>query len=54
LTPSQLAEYQSLAQDVQRLDAERAQAIAELARRWGRSVPAVKAEIGCEGGKDGA
>ena len=54
LTPSQLTEYQSLAQEVQRLDAARAQAIAELARRWGKSVRSVKAEIGCEGGKDGA
>ncbi len=54
LTPSQLTEYQSLAQEVQRLDAARVQAIAELAHRWGKSVRAVKAEIGCEGGRDGA
>ncbi len=53
LTPSELSEYQSLAQEVQRLDAARAQAIVELVRRWGKSVRAVKAEIGCEGGGDG-
>jgi hypothetical protein len=54
LTPSQLTEYKSLAQEVQRLDAARTQAIAELARRWGKSLRAVKAEIGCESGRDGA
>jgi hypothetical protein len=54
LTPSQLTEYQALAQEVQRLDAVRAQAIAELARRRGKSVRAVTGEIGCEGGEDGA
>jgi len=53
LTPSQLTEYQALAQEAQRLDAVRAQAIVELARRSGKSVRAVKAEIGCEAGKDG-
>jgi len=45
LNPSELAEYQSLAREVQRLDAARAQAIAELARRWKKSVRAVKAKI---------
>ena len=53
LTSKQLAEYQSLAQEVQRLDAVRTQATVELARRWGKSVHAVKAQIGCEGGRDG-
>jgi hypothetical protein len=53
LTPSQLAEYQSLAAEAQRLDAIRVQAIAELARRWGKSVPAVQAEIAFKGGRDG-
>jgi hypothetical protein len=33
LTRDQLAEYQALAQEVQRLDAARAEALAELARR---------------------
>jgi len=53
LTRDELAEYQALAQEVQRLDAARAEALAELARRQGKSVQAVKAEIGCEGGTDG-
>jgi hypothetical protein len=54
LTGSELAEYQALAQEVQRLDAARAEALAELARRRGKSVRAVKAELGREGGTDGA
>jgi hypothetical protein len=53
LTRDELAEYQSLAQEAQRLDAVRAEALAELARRRGKSVRAVKAEIRCEGGADG-
>jgi hypothetical protein len=54
LTRNELAEYQSLAQEVQRLDAARAEALAELARRRGKSVRAVKAEIDFEGVKDGS
>jgi hypothetical protein len=54
LTRNELAEYQALAQEVQRLDAARAEALAELARRRGKSVRAVKAEIGGEGSSDGA
>lgn len=54
LTRDELAEYQALAQEVQRLDAARAEALAELARRRGKSARAVKAEIACEGGADGA
>jgi hypothetical protein len=54
LTESELAEYQALAQEVQRLDAARAEALAELARRRGKSVRAVKAELGRQGGTDGA
>jgi hypothetical protein len=46
LTRSELAEYQALAQEAQNLDAERAEALADLARRRGNSVRAVKAEIG--------
>jgi hypothetical protein len=53
LTGDELAQYQALAQEVQRIDAARAEALAELARRRGKSVRAVKAEIGCEGGTDG-
>jgi hypothetical protein len=54
LTPKELVEYQALAREVQRIDAARAEALAELARRRGKSVRAVKAELGCEGGTDGA
>jgi hypothetical protein len=54
LTRNELAEYQALAQEVQRLDAVRAVALAELARRREKSVRAVKAEIGGEGRSDGA
>jgi hypothetical protein len=38
LTPKQLAAYKALAQEVQCLDAARAEALAELARRHGQSV----------------
>jgi hypothetical protein len=54
LTRSELAEYQALAQEAQHLDAERAEALAELARRRGKSVRAVKAEIGRRVGTNGA
>jgi hypothetical protein len=47
------AEYQAPAQKVQRPGAARAVALAELARRRGKSVRAVKAEIGGEGSSDG-
>lgn len=36
LTPKELVDYQALAQEAQRLDAARAEALAELARRRGR------------------
>jgi hypothetical protein len=54
LTRDELAEYQALAQEVQRLDVARVEALAELARRRGKSVRAVKTEIGGEGSSDGA
>jgi hypothetical protein len=38
LTPKELAEYQALAADVQRIDAARVKALAELARRRGQSI----------------
>jgi len=53
LTRNELAEYRALAQEVQRLDAARAEALAELASRHGKSMRAMKAGIGCEGGTDG-
>jgi hypothetical protein len=54
LTRRELAEYQGLARDAQRLDAARAEALAELARRRGRSLRAVQAEVRRQGGRDGA
>jgi hypothetical protein len=54
LTPEELAEYQALAQEVQRLDAARAEALAELGRRRGKSVPSAKGGIRGEGGREGA
>ena len=54
LTPQQLSDYQSLAQEAQRLDAARAEALATLARHQGRSVQAVKAALQREGRTDGA
>jgi hypothetical protein len=54
LTGDELAEYQTLAQEAQRLDSARVEALAELARRGGKSLRAVKAEIGREGGANGA
>jgi hypothetical protein len=53
LTAKELADYQSLAQEVQRIDARRAEALAELARRRGQSVRAVKAALEREGRTDG-
>ena len=54
LTPEELAEYQALAQEVQRLDAARAEALAELGRRRGKSARSAKGGISGEGGQDGA
>ena len=54
LTPEELAEYQALAQEVQRLDAARAEALVELGRRRGKSARSAKGGIRGEGGRDGA
>jgi hypothetical protein len=54
LTPEELAEYRALAQEVQRLDAARAEALAELGSRRGKSARSAKGEIRGEGGRDGA
>lgn len=54
LNPKDLADYRSLAQEAQRIDATRAEALAELARRRGQSVQAVKAVIEREGPRDDA
>jgi hypothetical protein len=54
LTEKELIEYQALAQEIQRIDAARAEALAELARRRRKSVRAIKVEIGLERGTEGA
>jgi hypothetical protein len=54
LTPEELAEYRALAQDVQWLNAARAEALAELGRRRGKSAQSAKGRIRGEGGRDGA
>jgi hypothetical protein len=54
LTPHELAEYQSLARESQRIDAAKIEALAELARRRGQSVRTVKASLDREGRTDGA
>lgn len=53
LTPDELAEYQALAQEVQRLDAARFEGLAKLARSRGKSLRSMQAEIGRDGGADG-
>ncbi len=45
LTPQELADYQALAQEVQRIDAARADALAKLSHLQGRSIRAVKATL---------
>jgi hypothetical protein len=54
LTLEELAEYQALAQEVQRLDAGWAEALAESGRRRGKSARSAKGGISGEGGRDGA
>ena len=54
LTAQELTDYQSLAQEAQRIDSARAEALAELARRRGQSVQVVRAALDREGRTDGA
>jgi hypothetical protein len=54
LTPQELADYQALAQEAQRIDAARADALAKLSRLQGRSIRAVKAALDREGRTDEA
>ena len=54
LTAKELAEYQSLAREAEQLDAARADALSELARRWGQSVSAVLETIRVHGAGDGS
>ena len=53
LTPKELAQYRILARRAERLNAERAEALAELVRRRGQPPRVVMAEIGWEGSTDG-
>jgi hypothetical protein len=53
LTQNELAQYRVLAQRAERLNVERAEALAELVRRRGKPVRVVMEEIGCEGSADG-
>ena len=54
MTPQELADYQALAQEAQRIDAARADALAKLSRLQGRSIRAVKAALDREGHPDDA
>ncbi len=54
LTPKELTDYQALAQEAQRIDAARADALAKLSRLQGRSIRAVKAALEREGRTDDA
>jgi hypothetical protein len=54
LTPKELAEYQALAAEAQRIDAARAEALVELARQRGQAIETVQAEIDRQGTLDGA
>jgi hypothetical protein len=53
LTQNELAEYQALALRAQQLDAARAEALAKLARKRGKSARVVKADIGSAGSTNG-
>jgi membrane-bound lytic murein transglycosylase B len=53
LTPKELAQYRVLARRAERLNAARAEALAELVRRRGQPARVVMAEIGWEGSADG-
>jgi hypothetical protein len=54
LAPKELEEYRFLAQQAERLNVTRVEALAELVRRRGKPVRVVMQEIGWEGGDDGA
>ncbi len=54
LTPKELAEYRTLAQRAEQLNAERAEALAELTRRRGQPAHRVRKQTAAEGAADGA
>ncbi len=53
LTSKELQAYHALAQQAERVNATRVEALAELVRRRGRPVRQVMEEIGWKGGEDG-
>lgn len=54
LSAKELEEYRALAQQAEQMNAQRVEAVAKLARRWGKPVSAVMREIGWREGKDAA
>ncbi len=54
LTAQELADYQAIAEEAQRIDAARADALAKLSRLQGRSIRAVKAALDRKGRTDEA
>jgi hypothetical protein len=54
LTPQEVDEYRALAQQAERLDVTRVEALAALVRQRGKPVRVVMQEIGWENGDDGA
>jgi hypothetical protein len=53
LTPQEVDEYRTLAQQAEQLNVTRVEALAELVRRWGKPMRVVIEEIGWESGEDG-
>jgi hypothetical protein len=54
LSAKELEEYRVLAQQAEQLNAQRVEALAKLARRWGKPVRVVMREIGGREGEDDA
>lgn len=53
LTPKELDDYRTLAQQAERLNVTRVEALAELVQRRGKPVRVIMKEIGWESGEDG-
>ena len=54
LSAKELEEYRALAQQAEHMNTQRVEALAKLARRWGKSVDVVMREIGWREGEDDA
>ena len=54
LNLKELEEYRTLSQQAEQLNAQRVEALAKLARRWGKPVGVVMREISWKDGEDGA